>query len=467
MSRNKTLIKNTGWIAIGNMGAKMIGFIMLPFYTNWLNPTQYGTADLIHTYATLLVGLGALSIQNAMFVFPAKVDLQAKKEYYSTGLIFTLFAFGILALIFSGLNVCKTSGIIFEYSWFIYGMLVSSILQSFSMEFCRSINRMDIFGLTGIVNTGCIALFSLLLIPKFVLYGYIYAIIIANFLTITFTIVYTKSYRFVSIRSFNKKYLKDMLSFTIPLIPTNIMWWAISSFNRPVLEQHVELFMIGLYAVANKLPAIITLCYSFFHQAWIVTVMDEYNSKDFNTYYNKMLRLVLSSQVTVFILICIFSELIVKILTNSEYYKAWIYIPILCLGALINNFVSFTGAVLTALKKSKYLLYSALPSGITSIILNLLLIPQFGLWGACIAIPSSCIVTLIMRIYLSKKYVQYDQYSFYFNNSIFIIISILLCLIPNIYIRYISLAFILSLSIYANKKHMIKPLISFIKNKTK
>lgn len=465
MSRNKTLIKNTGWIAIGNMGAKMIGFIMLPFYTNWLTPTQYGTADLIQTYASLLVGLGALSIQNAMFIFPAKVDEQTKKEYYSTGLIFTIFSFGILALIFYILSLGKASEIIFKYAWLIYGMLVSSILQSFSMEFCRSLNRMDIFGLTGIVNTGCTAIFSLLLIPKLLLHGYVYSIIISNFITIIFTVLYTKSYLFVSISSFNTKYLKDMLTFTIPLIPTNIMWWAISSFNRPILEQNVELFMIGLYAIANKMPAIINLLYSFFHQAWIVTVMDEYNSKDFNSYYNKMLRLVLSSQVVAFVLICIFSKTIVRILTNSEYYTAWIYIPILCSGALINNFVSFTGAVLTALKKSKALLYSALPSGITSIILNLVLIPRLGLWGACIAIPASCIVTLIMRIFLSKKYVQYDNYPFYFYNSIFIVVSILLCFISNVYLRYVSLTFILLFSIYINREYMIKPFIKFINNK--
>ena len=53
MGKYKTLGQNTLYSFIGAFGTKMIGFLMLPFYTKWLSPSDYGTTDLITVYASL------------------------------------------------------------------------------------------------------------------------------------------------------------------------------------------------------------------------------------------------------------------------------------------------------------------------------------------------------------------------------------------------------------------------------
>ena len=45
----------------GNIGSKLMGFFMLPFYTNWLSPADYGTTDLLIVYANLLLNVVAVS----------------------------------------------------------------------------------------------------------------------------------------------------------------------------------------------------------------------------------------------------------------------------------------------------------------------------------------------------------------------------------------------------------------------
>ena len=42
MGRSDKLVKNISFIVIGNIGSKLMGFFMLPFYTNWLSPADYG-----------------------------------------------------------------------------------------------------------------------------------------------------------------------------------------------------------------------------------------------------------------------------------------------------------------------------------------------------------------------------------------------------------------------------------------
>ena len=55
MNENKRLIKNTGIIAIGNIGTKLISFLLLPLYTTLLSTAEYGTFDYIISIATFCV----------------------------------------------------------------------------------------------------------------------------------------------------------------------------------------------------------------------------------------------------------------------------------------------------------------------------------------------------------------------------------------------------------------------------
>ena len=90
------------------------------------------------------------------------------------------------------------------------------------------------------------------------------------------SIFYSNSYKYLSVNDWDKEALTEMLRFSIPLIPTSILWWLISGLNRPLLEDYVGLFALGLMAVAGKLPGIMNLVFNFFQQAWIVTVVEEY-----------------------------------------------------------------------------------------------------------------------------------------------------------------------------------------------
>ena len=53
MGRNKDLFKNTSYVVVGSIGAKIVGFLMLPLYTRWLSPSDYGITDVIDLLVTL------------------------------------------------------------------------------------------------------------------------------------------------------------------------------------------------------------------------------------------------------------------------------------------------------------------------------------------------------------------------------------------------------------------------------
>ncbi|BCP62258.1 hypothetical protein SUT380_14460 [Streptococcus parasuis] len=69
MSREKSLIKNTAIVAVGQIGTKFISFFLLPLYTAVLTTYEYGITDLLNTYVSLLMPLIFFQADQAIFRF--------------------------------------------------------------------------------------------------------------------------------------------------------------------------------------------------------------------------------------------------------------------------------------------------------------------------------------------------------------------------------------------------------------
>ena len=404
---------------------------MLPLYTNWLSPADYGVTDIMGVYAGLLLNVVACDVSDAIFVFPSGATDVEIKKYYSSGFFFQVFCSLLCALAFFLLTFTGAKNIFFEYIWYVYGILISNLFQKYAQDFCRGINKMSVFSFTGIVQSVSIALFSILLIPRTGVYGFAAAMIIANTMTGIFAFFYSRSYRFLSVFMFDWTYLKRMLKYSIPLIPTAVMWWLVSSLNRPLLEQYVGMFAIGLYAVANKLPNVLNMVFGLFQQAWNITAIEEFAKEDFSVYYNKMFRTVFDMQVLLCMVLVLFSKLFVMLFTSAEYMEAWRYVPLLCLSVLFSNTSAFVGSVFTAMRKSNYIFVSTIFGGVGAIVFNYLLIPQYGLLGACMAIILSHSLSMVSRIFFSMRFVEFRGKGVIVYNILIIILLYLVSLMEN------------------------------------
>lgn len=69
MNKYQTLAGNAVKLGLGTFGSKILVFLMVRFYTEYLLPTDYGTADLITQTANLLIPLVSLGITDAVFRF--------------------------------------------------------------------------------------------------------------------------------------------------------------------------------------------------------------------------------------------------------------------------------------------------------------------------------------------------------------------------------------------------------------
>lgn len=470
MGKYSRLGKNTLLVFIGNAGAKLIGLLMLPFYTRWLSVEDYGTTDIITVYVTFLMGIVTCSIAEAIFIFPKGQERSEQKKYFSSGVAFLGISFSITALLFFLIEaICANYNIqnsFFENTWLIYGMLVSMVLQQFIQQFTRSIDKMLVYSVTGIVLTGFTALLAFLLIPLWGVTGYVLSIIVANILAAFYSVYFSKGYTYFSVNAMSVSSCKAMLSYSIPLIPNGIMWWLVNAFNRPLMETYLGMHAIGIFAVSNKFPGILSMIFAVFVSSWQISVLEEFGKKGYETFFNRVFRIVVVGLLFIFLGITLSSKLLVSIFATEEFSEAWRYIPILTLGAMFSCISGFAGSNFSATRQSKYFFYSSVWGAVAAILLNLVLIPRFDIWGVSLSVLLSFAVMAISRIWYGWKYVHITDLWKYFCMIVMgVLLIISMNLFPYFYVNVMIALLILVVILFLNRDILQIIKIKLLNNK--
>lgn len=470
MGKFSRLGKNTFFVFVGNIGSKLIGLLMLPFYTRWLSVEDYGITDIIIVYTTLLFSVVGGGLSDAIFIFPKSQNRNVQKQFYSSGVIGAFVLFLITAGIFGIIDIFSTVKLwdnsFTNYLWWIYLFLLSMFVQQFIQQFCRSIDKIKIYSFTGIIQTLGVALFSFFLIPKWGIYGFIISQFVANFIASLYSFIASYSYEYFKISFFRKRRLIEMLRYSIPLIPNGVMWWLVSALSRPIMENTLGLHSIGIFAVANKFPGLLSMLFAVFMSAWQISVIEEFAKPGYQEFYNKVFRSFVNLLFVVFIIISMFSLNFVKILTADEYLAAAKYIPLLTLGALFSGISTIVGCNFSATRESKFYFYSSIWGAVSSVIANLLLIPIFHIWGAALSIVISFAVMMLSRSVYARKYVTIMHKGYYLLLlllSVFFIVASLVLPITWLYMCGIATVGIL---VYLNKG-FTKSVLVYIKTKVR
>lgn len=467
MGKYKTLAKNSAFVLIGNIGSKAIAFLMLPFYTSYLSVEDYGTADLVSVYVALILPFVTCSISESIFVFPANRNKSDQKAYFTSGINFAIMMLLFFAIILamSGIVFYDSTNVFFQYKWFVFVSIAISYCQTYLQQFCMALNKMFIFSFTGIILTFSIALFGIIMVPMYGLIGYLISIILANMITSAFTLVATKSYHYYNLRATSFMKLKEMLNFSVPLIPNALMWWIIGALNKVTMQTYVGVYFIGLYAIADKIPSILSALFNSLTNAWKVSVLNEYGKDTFCAFYNNVAKAVITTVALGAALLGIFSEPIITIATRESFHAAWIYSPIMVFGFLFQASGGIVDSIFAAEKKGKYYLYTSLLGATVCILFNFTLIPLYGIWGAIISFASSHFTIAVSRLYFAEKYVRLKEKKLILLYLFIVLLNNILLVSFHCYLlSIVTVIVVMMLYLYINKSNM-SFILSIIKRK--
>ncbi len=424
MDKYKKLLSNTLIISIGTFSSKLLVYFLMPLYTAILSAEQYGTADLITNAANLLIPFCCIGITHGVFRFAADED-ENNKVVLSSGISVLLASSAIFILLSPLISLIPSFN---DYAWLIVFYVLSSNFHTLCKEYIRARGRMKLYAVQSILGTALTIAFNLLfLIPmKLGLVGYVLSVAVADAVGTLFLVIYAKIYKDFSFKSVSKSKIKEMLKYSLPMMPTTVIWWITNVSDRFMVSYICDFAANGLYSAAYKIPTVIALVAGVFNEAWQISAISESKDKEeASRFFSEVFE---RYQAILFLgcsFLIPFTPLATRILLDSSYFSAWTFMPVLLIATVFSSLVTFIGTIYTVKKRTTMSLVTAAAGAGINIILNLALIPEIGAQGAGIATALSYFAVFVLRAIHSKSFMPFDLKSGKLVlNTLFVVIQV-------------------------------------------
>jgi len=137
-------------------------------------------------------------------------------------------------------------------------------------------------------------------------------------------------------------------------------------------------------------------------EAWL-KVLDQYK-KEINKVSVRTSKWIFFCNLPIFIVLLIFSKDILRIMFGNEYVIGTASFIILLLGYIIHSLSHINSSILIMLKKTKIVFYIGFVTSLFSIIINLLLIPRYGIIGGAIGTSFALILDYLIYAFLAYRF---------------------------------------------------------------
>lgn len=400
MDKYKKLLSDTGIFAIGNLGSKLLVFLLVPFYTNILSTSDYGIADLITTTVSVVLPIFCLAIYDSVLRFTLDKNYKPKDVFVTSSIIILISS--LFVLIIKPLVVSFASSLI-SYYWFFLFIYLGTAFNTSISNYLRGIDKIKVFASKGIFYSLVFAISNVLLLKHFSLglKGYLFAILLSEWLTCAYMLIAGKLDLIGGV--FNYKLLKEMLIYSIPLIPAILGWWIMQLSDKYMIIHFSGLAESGVYAISYKIPTILSVLTSIFIQAWQIAAIKSVDDKDKDKFASTIYNYFNLFSVIVCSLLIIFSKGLSYLLFKKEYFIAWQYVPFLLIAYLFSGICGVLASLFSAKKKTNIMFYSTLAGALINISLNLLIIPRYGALGAAFSTMVAFALTWGLRLIVIRK----------------------------------------------------------------
>lgn len=437
MNKYKKLAVNTIIFAIGSFGSKIFSLLLNNLYTKHIAPTDFYSKSLVEMLVLFLLPVFSFSITDAIIRYG--IDSKYKKEeVFTTACFINLVGMVIMFFVMPFLKYVPVFKQVSQYALLLGIYIFTSSLRSLCSQFTRAKGQVKLFAVDGIVTTFLLFIFNVLFISMMGLgvKGFMISTILSDLCSALFLFFMAKLYKYFSLKKLNKCLGKDMLRFSIPLIPTTIMW-TFTGFSDQLFIGNIESNEVfvgqeaaGIYGAATKVPNLLSMVATIFFQAWNMSAIMEYESEDRNEFFGKVYSayeaVLFSSCAVLILLVKPISAILINYKTFPEYSTAYIYTPMLITASVFTCLNLFLFSVYTSTKHSKNAFWTIMIACVANIILNMYFIPIWGIHGATIATFLSYFICYWVRVVDTRKYIAFDFNVF--KNILNTIIVILMCL---------------------------------------
>lgn len=404
-NRGKRFIKDFGIYALGNIGTKLITFMLVPLYTYFVDdPGDYGYFDMCLAACFLLMPIMTLQMRDGSYRFLVNNKDEAYRKRLISFVYKTLIGNIMLAILIA-------TGMALLYPvrclWYTVALLVTMSVFEVMIQMIRATNDNRAFVATTLTTsliTPVLAV-AFVVVMKMGIDG----IFLSNILSKVFGLAVGEARtglfrKYLDLRHADTKLGKDLLKFSLPMIPTAVCWWLIGSSNRFFIKEYIGLEANGLYAVAARMTTMLHILGTIFQQAWQEHAFKQYHSPDRNSYFSSIFNnfiffYVISAIAFVFVVKLVFPWLI-----GPNYQGAISYVYLLAVSTILGGMSGFFDIAYQCAKETKRSMPAVFVNAVAVLSLNFILVKPLGVYGVILSIIITYIFYFAYRFYDTRRY---------------------------------------------------------------
>jgi len=407
---SKLVAKHSIVYGLGNLLNQGLAFFLLPIYTRFLTPHDYGVKELVGLSVDIIGTLLATAFSSAMYRFYFEYeDQENRKIVISTAIIaigaigmggvavlaplspllaryvldsrglysFFLIAFCSMwfqALVNLGFDYLRANHQSLRFVGLSFGKLLLAIALNIYFVVYLKIGVLGVL-LSTLISS--IALFGVLVIPLLVRVGF----------------------------RFSRERFRDMLQFGAPVVISQLGAFVVHLSDRFFIKGFGSIADAGLYSLGHRfgtLPS--TFISGPFNQAFQPRRFELFKKAESEQVFGRLFTYYLLVVMCAGLFISVLSRNIIMIMADSRFWGAYKIVPIIVLANIIFSLHYHLNMGILIAKKTKYLAYINFSNGAFILVLNYFLISRYGMFGAAYAALVAFIYKISLTYYLSSRH---------------------------------------------------------------
>jgi O-antigen/teichoic acid export membrane protein len=388
----RRLGKHSAIYGLGGIVSRLIAVFLLPIYTRYLEPSDFGAVGVLVGLSAVLVTILRAGISSAFFrfYFDAK-DTAERLLVLRTSFWFTMasatagLAAGVLLaepladlLLLDDANLVRAA---FVGIW--AQMNYEQLTALFRVE-----ERSGLFVLASLANIAVTVAATLVLVV-----GYdqgALGVIVGNFTGTLAVYLALLGYRRAQLGlQLSRPLLREMNRFGVPLVPSALALIALGFGDRFFLNELVGTDEVGRYELGVRIASAMVLLITAFRTAWPAFAYSIEDDDEAKRTYAYVLTYLVAAASWLALALGLLSPWLVRLLATPEYYEGGRVVALLAFGS-----VAYAGYIVMAIgvgraKRTKFNWVITGSAAALSVLLNLLLVPRYELIGSGIAAASA------------------------------------------------------------------------------
>lgn len=420
----KGIFAHTFLYSTGNFLTRGLNFILLPIYSHYISPPEFGVYSVIISIVTIASTILNLGLPSIFVKNLSEFETASAKRKFISNVISGITALSIPILIFVVIFSKKIS-------WIVIGSetydreIILGILSVFSLNYSyyfsaffiaeqNSKRFVFVNSISALINF--ILNVFLIVVLKSGIDGIFISQILSSIVLILLAKDVVKNFFHFEI---DLKYLNPILISSLPLLFSGIFTIVVELIDRFIVLKLLGEEQAGIYSFGYRIALIYNLFILSFKSAWIPHyfqlkgIDEEEKSKHIGRVFTKLVYLsaVLILTIQIIIKILFSTDFISFQIFNPAYKSSQSFIIYVMLGYFFSLMMAFYSIAPYKFNKTNHFLIADLLAMITNLVFNFLLIPEFGLIGAALATMFAFMIGALYLFLFSNQKIKVEYQS--------------------------------------------------------